>query len=273
MIDDGQLVAQFLRFFELVGGEQDRLAAVAEVPDVAPDRRAGMHVDPERGLIQDDDLGVVQQRAGNRQPPFHAAGEGLHPGVRAVGQADQPQQPRDAVRLLAGRDPVQVSVKGHVGLRRELVVQRGFLGHGAQQLPDLAPGAPGFHLHPEDRDRPRCRRDETADHVDRGGLARPVGPEQPEHLAAGYVEVELAHRGEQLLAPAELPGDIVECDGRRRGGRRRRARLVELDRGCPQGGHCGLPRVASCTVIPPTRPRPRSPRAWLPGWGLCPGRS
>ena len=142
MVDDGELVAQFLRLVELVGAEQDRLAPVPEGGDVTPDGRAGLDVNAERRLVQDDDLGVVQQRAGDRQPPLHAAGERAHPRVRAVGQADQLQQRGDAVGLLVPGDPVQVGVEGHVGLRRELVVQRGFLGHDAEQLPDRSPGAP-----------------------------------------------------------------------------------------------------------------------------------
>ncbi len=51
--------------------------------------------------------------------------------------------------------------------------------------------------------------------LDRRGLARPVGPEQPEHLAAAHLDVDAAHRLELAVALAQVPdldrGRLYQC--------------------------------------------------------------
>ena len=72
--------------------------------DVGPELVAGLRVQAERGLVEEDDLGRVQQAARDFQAPPHAARELLHLVFAAVPQLEELQQSLDALRrTLRGR--------------------------------------------------------------------------------------------------------------------------------------------------------------------------
>ncbi len=78
-----------------------------------------------------------------------------------------------------------------------------------------------LELHP-----PRVRRDQAADQVDQGGLARAVGADEGEHLAGGHREVHVVDCVGVPERLAELGGaQEVHVHVARRGRGRRRRRV------------------------------------------------
>ena len=76
VIDDGDAVGDALGFLHVMRGEEDGdLLLFVEFLDVGPELVAGLRVQAERGLVEEDDLGRVQQAARDFQTPPHAAGE------------------------------------------------------------------------------------------------------------------------------------------------------------------------------------------------------
>ena len=98
VLDDRHAVGQCLRLVEVVRGEQDRLAEVAQrahdVPGVAP--RGG--VEAGRRLVEEDQLRVADQRQREVQPPPLAAAE----RARAL-PGDRPPRPARAIDLARRR--------------------------------------------------------------------------------------------------------------------------------------------------------------------------
>ena len=76
----------------LVGDHDDRLAGVVELAEHLHDLVAGLGVEVAGGLVGQDDVGVVDQRAGDRDALLLAAGELGRAVVEPVVQADQPGQ-------------------------------------------------------------------------------------------------------------------------------------------------------------------------------------
>ena len=76
LIDDGDAVA-VLGLVHVVGREEDGdVLAGLELVDVVPDRRAGLGVESDGWLVEEEHAWRVQQPPGDLQPTLHAAGEG-----------------------------------------------------------------------------------------------------------------------------------------------------------------------------------------------------
>jgi hypothetical protein len=106
-----------------VGGEEDRAALVADLPDDVLDPPRVDRVHPGRRLVEEQQLGPVQQRAGEDQPHLHALGELSDAGVGVGGQVDRLQQGH---RVL-GRSGVEGGEELQVLQRGELLVVVGQL--------------------------------------------------------------------------------------------------------------------------------------------------
>src|ERR1700680_1887851 len=74
VIDDGDAVGDALGFFHVMGGEEDGdLLLLVEFRYVSPQLVAGLRVQADRGLIEEDDLGRMQKTARDLQAPPHSA--------------------------------------------------------------------------------------------------------------------------------------------------------------------------------------------------------
>ena len=97
-IDDDDAVGQALGFLHVVRRVEQRLAAALQLFEVVEDGVAALRVDADRRLVEQQDVGIVQQARGEIQPPLHPAAECLHPVARAIGEADQRQRRRHRAR-------------------------------------------------------------------------------------------------------------------------------------------------------------------------------
>ena len=115
--------------------------------------------------------------------------------------------------------------------RRQIVVQRGVLEHQTDAPTHLGPSLDDVETghHGAAARRPG----EGAEHRDRRGLSRPVGPEEAERLALCHLEAHPVHGPDLAVALLE----ILDLDGERAvavaGHRARRRREI---RGCTRRG-------------------------------------
>ena len=89
-------------------------------PDERLDERGGGRVEVGARLVEQEQLGVVQDRAGHRQPLDHPARERVDGVVGAAAQADGVQELADA----RGGDVVQARVEAQVLARAEVAVEQ-----------------------------------------------------------------------------------------------------------------------------------------------------
>jgi len=132
-------------------------------------------------------------------PPEYPA----HLAVARVGQADTIQQLDRACGSVLLRQPVQPALKLEVLAPGEEVVQRRLLQSGADPPAHLRP----LRRHVEARDgrASRGRREQRGEDVDRRGLARAIGAEEPVDLAGLDLELDAVDRPDAAFELADEP--------------------------------------------------------------------
>ena len=88
-IHDNDPAAQLLDLLHVVARVDDGGAALVEAPDALKDGAAGLGVDGDGGLVEDDELGGVGDAAGDIELAQQAAGELLGPEARELSQVDE----------------------------------------------------------------------------------------------------------------------------------------------------------------------------------------
>jgi hypothetical protein len=75
VVDDRQVAAQVLGFFQVVRGEDDRGAGGVDLLQHAPHVAADLDVHAGGRFVQDQQARAGHHRAGDHQPALHAAGQ------------------------------------------------------------------------------------------------------------------------------------------------------------------------------------------------------
>ena len=154
-------------------------------------------------LVEQDQLGVVDQGLGQADPALHALGVFAELAVLGRGQADHVDQPADPLVPLGGRDLEQPAVEVERLLGVEEPVEVRLLGQVADPL---VLGDVGGRL-VEDQGVALGGEEQAEQQLDGGGLARAVGPEQAEDLAPVDLKVE-GLEGLDLRASPEVAVDL-----------------------------------------------------------------
>jgi hypothetical protein len=92
VVHDGEAVAEALGLVHEMRREQHRLALLQQLLQALPDQVARLRVEAGGRLVEEQQVGVVHQRARQRQAPLHAAGERVDLGVGAAGQPGELEQ-------------------------------------------------------------------------------------------------------------------------------------------------------------------------------------
>ena len=213
-VHDHQPVAELLRLVHVVGGEHERDAVLLEPVQALPEHVPGLRVEAGGGLVEQQHLGLVDQRTCDREPPLHPARKRVDARVAAVAELHELEELlRTPADLGAGQ--VEVAPVDHeVVPDRELGVEVVLLRHHAEPAADL--GAVGGRVEAEHVQHPARDGRNAADHPHRGALARPVGTEEPERLARLDHEVDTVDRDER----PEPFGEHASFDERTGHGRR-----------------------------------------------------
>src|SRR5262249_13001170 len=168
MIHDGDAVAQAFRFVHVVSRQQYGTALLTERPDDVPELPTRLRVEPGCRLVEEQELRIANQRAGDREALWLAAGELADPCFGFLFE-------RDAGNGFVGFEPavVEAAKQRERLANRELLRQLGFLQRDADTLADVAVlSAP---VHPEDFDFAGRRLQQSFDDLDGRRLTGPIG--------------------------------------------------------------------------------------------------
>ncbi len=202
LLDDADRVAEFGEFVEDVRRDQDRLAHPFEFFEQLADLDAGAGVEAGRGLVHQQDLGVVQEHAGDAETLLHAAAEGRDLGGLLVGQFGEFEDVGDdffalrAVDVVGGREELQVFVDDHVLVRAHEV------GDISDERADLAVLVADGE--PVDLGLAGRGLEEGGEDLDGGGFARAVGADEAEAVALVDGEVQGVERDEVVVALGQV---------------------------------------------------------------------
>jgi hypothetical protein len=183
----------------------DRRAA--EGLDALEDLVPALRIDADRGLVEDQQLRLVQQADRDVGPALHSARVVVDPVAGALGEPDHVQHGFDPLREPAPVEVLEAPEELEVLCRGEIGVQRDVLRHESDQL--LRRPGSGRERPARDCDRPLVGLQDAGHHRDRGGLARPVRTEESVDLAAGDLEAHIVDRyavaeaPDQMLAPKQ----------------------------------------------------------------------
>src|ERR671912_619323 len=134
---DDEPVTQPRGLLHVMGGEDEGLALIRELAQAVPDEMAGLRVEPRSRLVEDDDLGVVQQGAGDEQASLHPARELLDRRFGLVGELHEVEKLLGPPEYQLAREVVVPAVDEQVLLYLELVVEVVLLGDDPDAAFDL----------------------------------------------------------------------------------------------------------------------------------------
>src|SRR5215212_2168797 len=206
-LHDDEAVAEAGGLLHVVRGEHERLALVRERPEPVPHEMPRLRVEARRGLVEHDDLRVVDEGPRDEEPALHPAGEMLDPGIDLVGELHEIEE---LVGPLQNRLPGKIivpAVDEQVFAHLQLVVEVVLLRDDTDA--PLYLSLVVVHVEASHRELAACRYYRAVDHLHRGGLPGPVGPKETETLPAGNLEIDAPYRLEPpvtLLEPARHKG-------------------------------------------------------------------
>ena len=110
-IDDRQSVAQLVCLLEVLRRQEDGRPGVVDAAHLIPDRQPRRGIKARGRLVEEEDLGRVDERAREVQPALHPPRVGLRTAIGRVAQADELEQFRRAQPCLRPADSVQAALK------------------------------------------------------------------------------------------------------------------------------------------------------------------
>ena len=209
------LAAQPLDLGHVVRGQQDGGAARSRVLlEIAADPVGGIGIEAGGRLVEQQHLGLVEQRLGQRHP-------GLLPGRQAAEAALQEFAEIEMLGQL-GDPPAPARHAVEMGIDREVLRDRQPLrqvdiGRG-EVHPRQHPVAVAHDVLAQHCDAAGTRQQQAEQHRDGGGLAGAVAAEQRDGGPGRHGETDAVHRGDSVEALDQV---VNRDDGRRAGGRGR----------------------------------------------------
>ncbi len=107
VVDDGDLVRQLIRFFEVLRRQQDRRPVTAQVADDLPDLVATSRIETSRRLVEEEHARLREEAGREVEPPSHAARVRLRRSVGGIGELEALEQLRRAPAGPRAREPEQ----------------------------------------------------------------------------------------------------------------------------------------------------------------------
>ena len=208
-IHDPDAIAQLVGLLHVVRRQHDGLAAGVQARDDLPQADPALRVEAGRRLVEEQDGGVVQQRAGDHQPLREAARERHHGRLCPFGQVEPHEQVVGGGARGGGPHSEEAAVEVQVLPHGQRAVEGVRLGHDADQL--LGDRRVAHDVDAAD-ERLAGRRDHAGREHARGRrLAGAVGSEQAEDLTLADGQVEPVHRRDAArvdLRQVDRPDDV-----------------------------------------------------------------
>ena len=178
--------------------------------DQGPRQLAAAVVEVGVGLVEEEQLRLVQDAAADRQPLAHPRGELGDPLVGAPLHPDRGEQLGDPALGPLAPDPVQPGVEGEVLAAAEVAVEERLVA----EVADPAAQPPGLarQLAAEHPRLAAARAQQRRQHAQQGRLAGPVRAEDDQGLAGGELDRDLVERGAFAEVAAQA-GEGDRCHG------------------------------------------------------------
>ena len=253
-LHDDDAVAQPLHLQHVVRRQQDgRAMGLAIGLEMLPDPVGGIGIERCRRLVQQQQLGLVDQRFRQRHPGLLPGGEFAIGTVEEIAKIEIGGEFLDPLAQIRHRvEPAEYrEILPHREPHRHIDIGA-FEIHPAQHVGALLGHRTAQHL-----DTPRGRQHQPHDHGDGRGLAGAVAAEQPGDAAArdaerhivdgagGLVELDqtrdLDRRGSCRIGRGQraASGVVSRHAGRSLGHRGGERKIVELRAACRHGGNLG----------------------------------
>jgi len=198
--------------------QEDRDPLGEQRADELPGLPRALRVEADRGLVEEEELGGVEEAPREVELLLHAAGELLDSAVRRLREADAVEDLLDPPVALADVDAVDVGEVPQVLASADPVVEPSLAAeHEANPRPEFARltnDVEAEHLGGTAR-----RDEERGEHLRERRLARAVRPEQAEDLPGIDVEVDPPERfgphelvEEEAFPALEDPPDVAGVD-------------------------------------------------------------
>lgn len=205
LVHQADAVGAPLGLFEVVRGEHDGRAVLAQPVDGVPQRVAGLDVQAGGGLVEEDQLRRPVDGGGEVQPPLLTAGQLRHLRTRLAREVDDAEHALDVVGPL-GEAADQPDRLAHGQVRGEPAL----LQHDPHPGPHRGAVARALPEHPHGA---RGGRAVALDGLEGRGLAGAVRPEQRVQLAALDLEREVPHGVEAAVGEVQVVDVDDWCRG------------------------------------------------------------
>ena len=192
VVHHDDLVGETLGLEQQVRAHEDGLAALGHLVDEAEHGARRLGVEAGRRFVEQEEVGLVEHGAGQREPGAHAGGVAADLQVEGVGDAEAFRGLGDARIDQARLDPEQRRGVLEVVGAGEAVVERGAGGNHATAAAHLGAFGVDLGIEPERADRAPVGVERAGDEPHDGGLARAVGAEEHGDRASGHLERQIA---------------------------------------------------------------------------------
>ncbi len=185
--------------------EDGDVIASRQTDQQRPELVARDRIDAGGRLVEDQHVGAVDDRAGQRQPLLEPQRQVARDCTRMGDEVELVEKPVDPRGDLRAVDTEEPRVKREVLADRQAAPEREVLRHE----PDAPAGLDVVRIGRLAK-QPRLAfggGQEARQHLHRGGLSAPVRAEEAEDLASLDLEADVAHGGEIAEAPGKALGD------------------------------------------------------------------
>src|SRR6266853_2826566 len=200
VIHDRDAIAEALGFLHVVRREQHRPAVGAEAADDLPQLAARLRVETRRQFVEKEQLGLADERTGDREPLLLPAGQRDHARMAFLFELDEGEHFLDGVRLAVER-----SKQCEDFADGELIGELRFLQLNAEPFAQGASRRSVLPPHAEDFDVARVGRRQPFEDLDRRRLAGAVRAEQPKAFTGADAEIEAGDRDDVSEALHQRP--------------------------------------------------------------------
>ncbi len=177
------------------------MPALRERFEVVEDGVPALRIHAHGGLVEQQNLRIVQQRGGHVQAALHAAAEAVDLVLGPVGQAHQLEHAPHGPLQLGAAQIIERAEQRQVVARGELLVQPDILGRQAD-LPLQRVGV-AVKPPPADQDFARIRAQQPRDYGNGGGLSGAIGAQQPDDFAFAGAQAHAIHGHQRAEALPE----------------------------------------------------------------------
>ena len=192
MDENADAAGETLGDFENVGGQDHRRASRDALGEQVLDLPRRRRVEAGQRLVEHEEFGLVDQRAGERDLLLHAARKALAALAAVPPQAERGEQDSLVSRATAGSTPHRPATNSQIFERIELVIEHRLVGQPGDDALGLHRSA--ARVDAENSDFAAVGRQQPGDHPERRRLAGPVGPDQRVEFSRANREVEAIDR-------------------------------------------------------------------------------